>query len=53
MYIFAYGQQGLDKALDPRANGASLSKFMKLEVLDFILGGQRIDQKRKKRWQRG
>ena len=44
-------KQGLGRALDPHANGASLSKLIELK-LEF-LGGQTIDQKRKKGWLTG
>ena len=39
----------LGRALDPRSNGAWLSKLTEGNMV-FILGGQRIDQKSKKGW---
>ena len=42
-------QQGLSRALDPRANSASLLKLTELNMKSFFtLGGQRIDQNSKK-----
>ena len=42
----AKSNKTLGRARDPHANGTWLSNWMKHEV--FILGGQRIDQKRQK-----